>query len=377
MTIPLPPLGQCHQVIETIWGMAQETLSWPTFVELDRRIDRLFEIDLLEVLKEMPPGFLYGVSPNNPVPPSDSQEIGLTVAGIAACDNTAVILSAFFGLIKLAARTEKQWEPSSGNPKASPVLSDVDFESHSPEFAGTHQIMPLLYLMLGTEQMGWAGLSLTNDGHWAISITREIRRFRNMVDINDYWSRRHKPWESKPPYAYSFTEGIPVTASARASENSNTYSVASDIGISHNAPIFIVHGSDTLRAESVAHTVSTATGRKTIILREEANLGQTLIEKFEKHAAEVSYAIIILTPDDKGSRAGDTDSRPRGRQNVIFEMGYFYGLIGRAKVSVLLYPGVEKPSDMDGIAYITFDDNRAWKTELLRELRHAGFDINF
>jgi hypothetical protein len=142
-------------------------------------------------------------------------------------------------------------------------------------------------------------------------------------------------------------------------------------------PIFIVHGSDTLRAESVAHTVSTATGRKTIILREEANLGQTLIEKFEKHAAEVSYAIIILTPDDKGSRAGDTDSRPRGRQNVIFEMGYFYGLIGRAKVSVLLYPGVEKPSDMDGIAYITFDDNRAWKTELLRELRHAGFDINF
>ena len=56
-------------------------------------------------------------------------------------------------------------------------------------------------------------------------------------------------------------------------------------------------------------------------------------------------------------------------------MGYFYGLIGRGRVSVLLRPGVEKPSDMDGIVYITFDDNRAWKTELLRELRHAGFDI--
>ena len=46
-------------------------------------------------------------------------------------------------------------------------------------------------------------------------------------------------------------------------------------------------------------------------------------------------------------------------------MGYFYGLIGRDRVSVLIRPGVEKPSDVDGIAYITFDDDRAWKTELL------------
>jgi len=144
---------------------------------------------------------------------------------------------------------------------------------------------------------------------------------------------------------------------------------------SPDAPIFIVHGMDTLRAESVAHTIATATGRKTIILRDEANLGQTLIEKFEKHAAEVSYAVIVLTPDDHGALASGAGTRPRGRQNVIFEMGYFYGLIGRRNVSVLIRPGVEKPSDMDGIAYITFDDGRAWKTELLRELKHAGIDV--
>jgi predicted nucleotide-binding protein len=140
--------------------------------------------------------------------------------------------------------------------------------------------------------------------------------------------------------------------------------------------IFIVHGTDTLRAESVAHTVSSATQRETIILREQPNLGRTLIEKFEHHAAEVSYAIILLTPDDKGSRADEQATRPRGRQNVVFEMGYFYGLIGRANVSVLVSPGVEKPSDMDGIAYITLDSHGAWKEKLFRELQHAGFDIN-
>lgn len=144
---------------------------------------------------------------------------------------------------------------------------------------------------------------------------------------------------------------------------------------SEDAPIFIVHGSDTLRAESIAHTVTSATGSKTIILRDEPHLGRTLIEKFEQHAAEVSYAIIVLTADDRGCRVDETDTRPRGRQNVIFEMGYFFGLIGRGNVSVLIRADVEKPSDMDGIAYITLDDNRAWKADLLRELRHAGFDV--
>lgn len=156
---------------------------------------------------------------------------------------------------------------------------------------------------------------------------------------------------------------------------SDVMNPSSIVRASQDAPIFIVHGSDTLRAESVAHTVTSATGRKTIILRDEPNLGRTLIEKFEQHAAEVSYAIIVLTPDDRGCRADETDARSRGRQNVIFEMGYFFGFIGRGNVSVLIRPGVEKPSDMDGIAYITFDDNRAWKSELLRELRHAGFDV--
>jgi predicted nucleotide-binding protein len=141
------------------------------------------------------------------------------------------------------------------------------------------------------------------------------------------------------------------------------------------APIFIVHGSDTMRAEAIARTVERATGRDTIILREQPNLGQTLIEKFESNATQAPYAIIVLTPDDQGSRKGETDTRPRGRQNVIFEMGYFYGRIGRRNVAVLIDATVEKPSDTDGIAYIALDDNGAWKSELFRELHHANINV--
>ncbi len=139
----------------------------------------------------------------------------------------------------------------------------------------------------------------------------------------------------------------------------------------NDGPIFIVHGSDTLRAERVARTVKEATGRQTIILREQASLGRTLIEKFEHNAAKVSYAIVVLTPDDEGGRKDQGVYRPRGRQNVILEMGYFYGILGRSRVCVLVHPDVERPSDIDGIVYISFDDSGAWKTELFRELEHA------
>ena len=205
---------------------------------------------------------------------------------------------------------------------------------------------------------------------------RQIRR--EYEEIQETWERDdggfHKsdfmsnilPWEIST--LESIHDRLPSLLSDHEAK-------ASGSRASRDAPIFIVHGSDTLRAESVAHTVASATGRETIILRDQPNSGRTLIEKFEDHASEVAYAIIVLTADDEGSRAGEAATRARGRQNVIFEMGYFYGLIGRDRVSVLLRPGVEKPSDVDGIAYITFDEDRAWKTDLLRELKHAGFDI--
>lgn len=141
-----------------------------------------------------------------------------------------------------------------------------------------------------------------------------------------------------------------------------------------DAPIFIVHGHDTFRAESIARAVEQVTRRATIILREQPDSGRTIIEKLEHHADQVSYAIVVLTGDDKGGAAHTTGTRPRGRQNVIFELGYFYALLGRDRVSVLIQPGVEKPSDVDGIVYITLDDGDAWKAKLYRELRQAGFD---
>lgn len=139
--------------------------------------------------------------------------------------------------------------------------------------------------------------------------------------------------------------------------------------------VFIVHGHEEAGKVEVARLLERL-GLEPIILHEQANAGQTLIEKFEVNAAQASFAVILLTPDDVGGlRSGA--AHPRARQNVILEMGYFAGKLGRARVCPLYVEGVELPSDLLGIAYTKRDDGGAWKLALAKELKAAGFQIDF
>ena len=212
MTLPQALSEGSRFLIQTIWEIADETEHWPTFASLDRRLDFQYDIQALDVLREIPPGFLYGVGPNSPMPPADSQEIGLTVAGVAGCQNTSEILLVFVEFVHMATRMEKGWQPPADKPDAQPGLTDTEFAARArtlPTHARGH-VLRLLFLMLQTERMGWAGC--TDDpgtGHWSVTFSREIRAFRNMHDIDDYWSRRFEPRETWR----ATTTASPVTAS--------------------------------------------------------------------------------------------------------------------------------------------------------------------
>ncbi len=138
--------------------------------------------------------------------------------------------------------------------------------------------------------------------------------------------------------------------------------------------IFIVHGHDERLKVEVARTLEKL-GLIPIILSEQANQGQTVIEKFEFHA-DVGFAVILLTGDDFGKLKTDTEDKYRARQNVILEMGYFIGKLGRRNVFPLYESGVELPSDLHGILYVPIDASGGWKFKLARELKAAGFDVD-
>ena len=135
--------------------------------------------------------------------------------------------------------------------------------------------------------------------------------------------------------------------------------------------IFVVHGRDGPAKTEVARLIERA-GLRVVILHEQANAGRTLIEKFEAHGGAAGFAVALLTPDDVGGTNAD-DLQPRARQNVIGEMFWFAGRLGRDRVCALKKGDLELPSDITGIGYTEMDDRGAWKAELLRELAAAGY----
>lgn len=160
-------------------------------------------------------------------------------------------------------------------------------------------------------------------------------------------------------------------------ENTNPNNVKSDKSNTNNKrKVFIVHGRDRqaiLETENMIRRFNL----EPIVLSRMANSGLTLIEKFEKYSS-VEYAIVLLTPDDIGALYEPTPNYSfRARQNVIFELGFFYEKLGRNKVCCITKSNVEKPSDIDGIVYLRYSNNiEEVELDLLKELSASQIKVN-
>lgn len=145
-------------------------------------------------------------------------------------------------------------------------------------------------------------------------------------------------------------------------------------------------------------------GLNPIVLHEQPSGSRTIPEKLEKYS-DVGFAFVILTPDDVGCLETEITSfksrltgpllrrpvlvtypevtqlfdslKPRARQNVVLEFGYFMGKLGRDRVCCLYKGDVELPSDMHGIVYIPFKESvKERRSQIVKELKEAGYQIN-
>ena len=138
-----------------------------------------------------------------------------------------------------------------------------------------------------------------------------------------------------------------------------------------SASVFIVHGRDELNLLRLERLLREHWHLDTIILRYRPGIGRTLIEKFEEEAEAACFAFALFTSDDL-IQAGDTDYF-QARPNAIFELGWFYGRLGRAGVCILFKHGTTVPSDLEGISHIEFRESVVEKAaEIEAELHQAG-----
>jgi len=209
------------------------------------------------------------------------------------------------------------------------------------------------------------------------------------------------------------THGIALMEGAREEVEKGTIEQVPSKGSSIDTEkVFIVHGRD---FESVRElkALLIELGLNPVILYEQPSRGRTVVEKLEDHS-NVGYAFAILTPDDQGIsseeaikllsnaigkenstleemksflKSGKAEAvftivqlfslfKPRARQNVFMEFGYFWGLLGRDRVCCLYKGDVELPSDMQGIVYVPFKQsvNEA-RSMIVKELKAAGYKI--
>jgi predicted nucleotide-binding protein len=144
----------------------------------------------------------------------------------------------------------------------------------------------------------------------------------------------------------------------------------------HGNEIFLVHGQNEEFREKVARFLEKLDLSVTI-LHEKPNKGRTIIEKFSDYS-NVGFAVVLLTADDKGGPKDKPyeEQELRARQNVLLELGFFLGSLGRGKVCALCEDGVEIPSDYKGVAFVPLDKAGAWKLLLAREIREAGIPLD-
>ena len=216
-----------------------------------------------------------------------------------------------------------------------------------------------------------------------LSIKSEAEKLKEIKYARDRASRI-ADFRNHDFFRYAFmdeniTQDITKEVLKKYSKSFNKYEIGKSLEQSNNFSnkifdtVFIVHGQDDNFKNEVARFVEQI-GLKSIILHEQENKGNTIIEKIECYSEKANYAIILYTPCDKGCKNDNNELKPRARQNVIFEHGYFVAKLGRENVSAILKDDIEIPSDISGIVYIKYTN---WKMDLVKELKSVGFSINF
>ncbi len=128
--------------------------------------------------------------------------------------------------------------------------------------------------------------------------------------------------------------------------------------------VFISHGHDEDCLFKLRTFLKERLNCDPVVLKLMPDNGLTIVEKLEKYGRDCSFAIILMTGDDETKNGGI-----RARQNVIHELGFFHGAIGREKVLLCKEAGVELFSNISGLLYIEFEKGRI--ENILEDVRLA------
>jgi predicted nucleotide-binding protein len=142
--------------------------------------------------------------------------------------------------------------------------------------------------------------------------------------------------------------------------------------------VFVVCGTDGEMKQAVTNAL-TKLKLVPVVMCEEPSQGKKIVERFADYE-DIGFAVVLLSPDDSVyvKDESPTKRKLRPRQDVVFELGFLLGKLGKSNVLVFFreFANFEIPTDFEGIKVAAFDDRESWKLALIRELTNCGYNVD-
>jgi predicted nucleotide-binding protein len=94
----------------------------------------------------------------------------------------------------------------------------------------------------------------------------------------------------------------------------------------------------------------------------------TTVEGLERAAEECDFAVLLVTPDDVTTSRKKSSASPR--DNVIYELGLFSGVMSRRRAFILMERSISTklPSDLQGVTRIPYEAKKKITTSSLNDV---------
>ncbi len=142
--------------------------------------------------------------------------------------------------------------------------------------------------------------------------------------------------------------------------------------------VLVVHGRNNPIKEEVVSNLQKL-GLEPVVSNE-APFSSLTVNQKKRELSDINFAVIILSFDSHVYQKSEEPNKAKfmARADVIFELGYWIGTLGRENVFVLYLedPSFQRPTKyfFDAL-YVPYDLEGNWKIELTRTLQGNGYNV--
>jgi uncharacterized protein (TIGR02391 family) len=169
--------------LQTVFDHFNERGTWPTYSYVERTLLQLHpELDVDELVKSFPPGLIKPFDAYLfDVPGYANEDTFLTVPAIYLCQDSEEDLKDFVRVIRFCFERYNASEKEKRQITSNDLMTLLDM----PELS-THKVG----LLLQVEPWIFSSFSTDGEGNWQCTLSREIRRYRDVKTIEEYLEKR-------------------------------------------------------------------------------------------------------------------------------------------------------------------------------------------